>query len=109
MNKITSFFAVIFLAMILTAVSGCSNSLVEVPNFDQTELQEMYESVVPATITNFNDRIVSTNQTVLGTSIFSRNVTVQSNATLTFDARSMVTIDAPFTVNNNSQLVIWVR
>jgi subtilisin family serine protease len=58
---------------------------------------------------NFNDRTVSSNQTVTGWNIFSRNITVISNATLTFNANSMVTIDAPFTVNNNSQLVITVQ
>ena len=63
---------------------------------------------------HFNNRTVSANQTVSSVSgwhIFSQNVTVTSNATLTFNSSGggMVTINAPFTVNNNSQLVISVQ
>ena len=66
-------------------------------------------SAVAGNVVLFNDRTVSTNQIVAGGNIFSQNVTVTSNATLTFNANNMVTIEAPFTVNNNSQLVISVQ
>jgi subtilisin family serine protease len=55
---------------------------------------------------HFNDRTVSLTQAVSGVSIFSQNITVTSNATLTFNFSNMVTINAPFTVNAGSQLFL---
>jgi subtilisin family serine protease len=54
----------------------------------------------------FNDKTVSTNQTVAGWMIQSQNVTVTNGAKLTFSAGKSTTISAPFIINSGSQLEI---
>lgn len=54
----------------------------------------------------FNDKTVSSNQTVAGWIIQSQNVTVTNGAKLTFSAGQSTTINMPFTVNSGSQLEI---
>lgn len=54
----------------------------------------------------FNDRTVSSSLFVSGWNIFTQNVTVTSGATLTFSMGNQITINAPYTINGGSQLVI---
>ena len=55
----------------------------------------------------FNDQTVSYTQTVSGMNIFSQNVTVTNNATLTFNFIQTVIINPPFTVNAGSQFFLY--
>ena len=55
-------------------------------------------------IVSFNDRTVSSDQTVSGWVIQSENVTVTNGAKLTFKAGEAVVINSPFTINAGSQL-----
>lgn len=57
-------------------------------------------------IITFNDKTVSSTQTVTGWIIMSENVTVTNGAKLTFNAGESVTIKTPFTVNTGSQIEI---
>ena len=57
-------------------------------------------------IITFNDKTVSSTQTVTGWIITSENVTVTNGAKLTFNAGESVTIKTPFTVNTGSQIEI---
>lgn len=63
-------------------------------------------SSVSGDIVVFNDKTVSSNQTVAGWIIQSQNVTVTNGAKLTFSAGQSTTINMPFTVNSGSQLEI---
>lgn len=63
-------------------------------------------SAVGGDVVTFNNKTVSSNQTVVGWIIQSENVTVTNNAKLTYDAGESVTINTPFTVNSGSQLEI---
>lgn len=54
----------------------------------------------------FNDKTVSSSQTVAGWIIQSQNVTVTNGAKLTFIGSQSTTINVPFTVNSGSQLEI---
>lgn len=60
-------------------------------------------------IVTFNDRTVSSSQTVTGWIILSENVTVTNGAKLTFNAGGSVTINTPFTVNSGSQIDIFTN
>lgn len=55
-------------------------------------------------IVSFNDRTVSSDQTVSGWVIQSENVTVTNGAKLTFKAGEAVVINSPFIINAGSQL-----
>lgn len=55
----------------------------------------------------FNDQTVSYTQTVSVMNIFSQNVTVTNNATLTFNFIQTVIINPPFTVNAGSQFFLY--
>ena len=55
----------------------------------------------------FNDQAVSYTQTVSGMNIFSQNVTVTNNASLTFNFIQTVIINPPFTVNAGSQFFLY--
>lgn len=57
-------------------------------------------------IVMFNDKTVSTSQTVAGWMIQSRNVTVTNGAKLTFIGSQSTTINSVFTVNSGAQLEI---
>lgn len=57
-------------------------------------------------IVMFNDKTVSTSQTVAGWIIQSRNVTVINGAKLTFIGSQSTTINSVFTVNSGAQLEI---
>ena len=57
-------------------------------------------------IVTFNDKTVSSTQSVTGWIIMSKNVTVTNGAKLTFNAGESVTINTPFTVNEGSQIEI---
>ena len=57
-------------------------------------------------IVTFNDKTVSSTQSVTGWIIMSKNVTVTNGAKLTFNAGESVTINTPFTVNAGSQIEI---
>lgn len=54
----------------------------------------------------FNDKTVSSSQTVAGWIIQSQNITVTNGAKLTFIGSQSTTINVPFTVNSGSQLEI---
>ena len=60
-------------------------------------------------IITFNDKTVSSTQTVTGWIITSENVTVTNGAKLTFNAGESVTIKTPFTVNTGSQIEIYTN
>lgn len=57
-------------------------------------------------IVTFNDKTVSSTQSVTGWIIMSKNVIVTNGAKLTFNAGESVTINTPFTVNAGSQIEI---
>lgn len=63
-------------------------------------------SSVSGDIVTFNDNTVSSNHTVAGGMIQSRNVTVTNGAKLTFIGSQSTTINGVFTVNSGSQLEI---
>lgn len=63
-------------------------------------------SAVEGDIVTFNNKTVSTDQTITGWIIQSENVTVENAAKLTFNVGESITINSPFSVNLGSQLEI---
>lgn len=99
---------IIFSALLLCcslAITSCSDMVDknELSNNDELTTRSANTS---ADVVVFNDKIVSSNQTVTGWIIQSKNVTVTNGAKLTFAGGESVTINEPFVVNGGSLLEI---
>ena len=55
---------------------------------------------------NFIDKTVSSNQTVSGYNIYTKNITVNNNSLLKFILANGIVIDKPFVVNKGAQVEI---
>lgn len=55
---------------------------------------------------NFIDKTVSSNQTVSGYNIYTKNITVNNNSLLKFILANGIVIDKPFVVNQGAQVEI---
>lgn len=56
--------------------------------------------------TSFTDQVVSSDQIVRGTDVYTKNVEVTGNALLILQGSNSVTIEAPFTINTGALLEI---
>lgn len=56
--------------------------------------------------TSFTDQVVSSDQIVRGTDVYTKNVEVTGDALLLLQGSNSVTIEAPFVVNAGAQLEI---
>lgn len=93
--------AIFFLSLItvLTFISSCTDKEYNTELQDDLITRSSYS-------TSFINQVVNTDKTVSGSDIYTKNVTVNSNATLVLRGSNTVTIEAPFIVNAGAQLQI---